>query len=134
MANTMHRPPAGFVERLRKIAGIPGLEVDFDAEQADLTNEPAWGLYYKVRGERVLIGFWPRPLDGNLDAVARFLGRLDYSRNGGVEQYGKGIMDGFEAKERAKRQRRRDYLRGVADYSRDIFRAMAYGEASVGAR
>lgn len=130
----MHAPPTGFVKKLRDLTQTPTLDVAFDLEQAESTGQPAWGIYYVLHGERVLIAFWPRPLDGNLAAVAQFVGRLDYARNGGPRTYGQEIMGAFEAQERSKRQRRKDYLRGVAEYSRDVFRAMAYGEASVGAR
>ena len=128
MGGGFHRAPVDFLKRLRSVTGIEDLRLELNVEESDRRGGPVWGVWTLYRGEPYLICQWNHVLDGNLDGLASHIANLDYTKNGGRREYSKRIMDSLNGAEREKRRKFRDWSRGVADYSRDAFRKMAYGE------
>lgn len=128
MGGGFHRAPAAFLKSLRRMTGIEDLLLELNWEESEKRGGPVWGVWTLQRGEPHLICQWKHPLDGNLDGLASLIARHDYMKNGGQRAFRKRIMDSLSYKEREKKRKFKDWARGVADYSRDAFRKMAYGE------
>lgn len=130
--SSLHRPPTGYLSALRRLTEIPSLALGFDDEDAAEHDRPAWKVMAMTGSGYVMVCDWPHALDGNLDALAAKIARHDYLRNGGLKKHGQALMARWEAKQTARRNRFRDQVRGIADYSRNAFRKLAYGEEKIG--
>lgn len=131
MQGGLHRPPAGYTRSLRRLTEVPGLWLEFDPEEAEKSDAPAWKVMVRQKDEEHVIVWWPHNLDGNLEALARRVSEQDHLRNGGAKAYARRVYRSVIANEREKERRFRDTMRGIADYSRDAFRKLAYDEERI---
>jgi hypothetical protein len=130
----MLKAPAGYERALRRRLDDPTLTLWFNQQESEGQGGQVWHVLSIQRGGWHTVCTWEHPLDGNLDAICNKVARHDYLKNGGKRKFADSFMAGRVRQEQEKRRRFRDWASGVADYSRDAFRAMAYGEPSVGAR
>ena len=128
MGGGFHRAPAAFLKRLRSMTGIEDLLLELNWDESEARGGPVWGVWTLQRGEPHLICQWLHTLDGNLDGLASHIAKHDYAKNGGNRAFARRIIDSVKANEREKKRKFRDWAHGVAEYSRDAFRKMAYGE------
>ena len=128
MSGGLHQAPADFMRRLRSETGIEDLQLELDYDESEKRGGPVWGVWTLQRGYPHLICQWSHPLDGNLTGLASLISRHDYSKNGGRKAFESSILGRVEAREKEKRRKFKDWSRGVAEYSRDAFRKLAYGE------
>lgn len=128
MSGGLTRAPADFLSSLRRLTEIGDLQLELNWEASEQRGGPVWGVWTLVKGQPHMICEWRHPLDGNLDGLASLIAKHDYLKNGGRRAFSKNVMDAIHGREREKKRRFRDWARGVADYGRDAFRKMSYGE------
>lgn len=127
-------PPSGYVTALRRRTEIPTLQLWFDADKSNSLGRACWQVVAIDGGEHTQVCQWIHPLDGNMDALAQQIAKMDYLRNGGQRQFGERIMERLKRSRDDRAKARRNRFEGIADYAKGVFRAMANGEPSVGAR
>lgn len=128
MAGGFHRAPVGFLSELRRATGIEDLQLELNWEASEERGGPVWCVWTLQRGEPHMVCRWEHSLDGNLTGLASHISKHDYLKNGGRRAFSDRIVGSVLANEREKKRKFKDWSYGVAEYSRDAFRKMAYGE------
>lgn len=121
------------IERLRRAIGCRSLGIEFDPMTAEEIGKQAWNIFYVEQGQPTWICDWRGSLDGNVEGVVLKVAKYDYARMKGVRAYANALEDKIAKHKKSKDNRRLDTWRGLADYSRKCFQALADGKPNVGA-